>query len=233
MSAKGSKDPLKTPKDPLKGSKGSEKTPFFDEFNVIGSLIDGLEVKYLAKESEIISFWLKGRETIEKDSYRVTSIINYDFFPTLYAKGSSKESKGYLKTYLHDRLLDVTANYYEKQGYRVYKERFLYTVWSKKQIKGHADLILTDKILVEVKNYTEGHITQDNLLRFIHQVMLYCHILAIETAILVINNPKQFKKVCVFKVELGNCDDYRSVFIRELMLIPEYLEKFKYQKPIN
>ena len=236
MSLKASKSPekpLKASIDPSKGSIDPLKTPFFDEFWSISTQIVGLKVKYLLKESNIIDLLLKEREKSEKDSYRVTSIINYDFFNDLYAIESAKKSKGYLKTYLHDRLLDVLADYYQKVGYVVYKEKYLETFWGKRSVKGHADLILSNKILVEVKNYTEGHINEADLLRFIHQIMLYCYILDIETAFLVINNPKQYKKVGVFRILLGNTDSYRQQFIREVMLIPEYLENFKYSKAIN
>ncbi|MCH7861982.1 MAG: hypothetical protein IH998_09900, partial [Proteobacteria bacterium] len=111
----------------LKAFKSPEivvQDPFYEEFQAISTQIVGLKVKYLSKESEIVDFLLKGREKSEKDSYRVTSIINYDFFSDLYPKKSQKESKAYLKTYLHDRLLDVLAEYYEKVGYRVYKEKY-------------------------------------------------------------------------------------------------------------
>ncbi len=202
------------------------ESPFKDEINDIKTLISGIKINYRAYISDILTFNLSEREKTEKDALRVTSIINYDFFSELYPKNNDKT---YLKTYLHDRLLDVTANYFEAQGYNTFKERYLTAKVENKQIKGHADLILSGHILCEIKNYIEGTVNYDLLLTFIHQIMMYCKILNLKSAYLIIHNPKQFKKIVVFEIGLNNTVKYLDNYLKEILLIQDFKEQFKYK----
>jgi len=166
---------------------------------------------------------LKEREYSEKDAYRVTSIIKRDFFPENY----KNTSKMYLRTYLHDRLLDVIAKYYRNDGCNTYKEKYINMVINEKHIKGHCDLVINDKYLVEVKNYSDGTVNTDNLLDFLHQMAIYCRALGLKVGYLVINNPKQFKEVVFLEVNFAKIDDYLDNYLKEILLIPDYLERFK------
>ena len=207
-----------------------DKTPFMSIISDITDLIPLISIKYQARMSDIIDFKLKERENLEKSANRVTSIIKYDFFPELYRKNNDKT---YLKTYLHDRLLDVSTQFFDNQGFKTYKERFLRDNIDNKPIKGHADLILNDNTVVDVKNYTEGTINYDDFLQFIHQIMIYSRMLSINYAVLIIHNPKQYKKVCCFRINLTGTEEYLDNYLKEILLIQDYKDNFKYTKSIK
>lgn len=204
--------------------ENSDNSPFNSIITELKTLIPEISIIYQQKMSEIITFKLKEREITEKSAFRVTSIIKYDFFSELYPKSTDKT---YLKTYLHDRLLDVCANYFDNLGMKVYKERYLFDNIDNKEIKGHADLVLNNNIVGEIKNYTEGTINFDNWLDFIHQIMIYSRILNVKYAFLIIHNPKQYKNVACFRINLTETDEYLNKYLMELLLIQDYKDNFK------
>ena len=204
----------------------TEITPFELEINLIKQLIPQLNIKYQAKMSEIITIKLKERQILEKKTFRVTSIINYDF-------SKEKPNKNYLKTYLHDALVDVSANYFEKEGFKTYKEQYLFEIINNKPIKGHVDLVLSGIYFAEIKNYTSGIVNYDLFLHFIHQIMVYGKILDSKLAYLIINNPRKYKKVSIFEINLVGIENYLNKYLNEILLIQDYKENFKYKKPIE
>ena len=203
----------------------TENNPFINEINYVLKEIEGITINYDETWSEILTNNLKNRK-IEEKSYRVTSIIEYDY-------ENKKENKNYLKTYLHDALLDVTCEFLKGYFNNIYKEKFIYSTFNGNKIKGHADFILNDKILGEIKNYTSGNIDKERFLQFVRQILIYCLFLRINSAYLIINNPTKSKKVVFLYLHFNKkTEEYITNFLNVTLSIPKIKKAFKYDKII-
>ena len=103
------------------------------------------------------------------------------------------------------------------------------------RIKGHADIVFNNKCknyLGEIKNYLESTISINEFSYFIHQILTYSYFLKIKTAFLIINNPKRYSNVTVFKININESNiNYIKQFINRSLIIQDYIDIFKYKKP--
>lgn len=204
-----------------------ENFPFVEEMNYLIKEIDGFMFNYLPYMGLEIQKMLIIRDEMEK-SYRVTEIIDYDFFKT-----KKKVDKTYMKTYLHDRLLDVTCNYFKKYEniIDVDKEKFIYKEYNGKKVLGHVDILINNDTIGEIKNYTGSKINKDIFLKFIHQIMIYSLFLGVNKAFLFINNPPRYKKrITVFEFFFNDKTiQYIKNFLNVTLSIPDIQKDFKYK----
>ena len=204
--------------------------PYHDELMYIDNELKGLDINYLEKESEMITKMLLIRDEHEKKAFRITSIVKNDY---LFKK--EPMNKKYLATYMHDKVLDVCCQYWKNMGFYTYKEAFINELMNNYRIKGHADIIIQNKcqlMLGEVKNYLESTVNKDEFSYFVHQILVYCYFLKIKVAFLFINNPKRYSNVTVFKININESNvNYIKSFINRSLVIPNYIDIFKYKKP--
>ena len=210
-------------------SAESQKIPYIDELTSIKKEIHQLDINYTSIESNCISKMLQIRDENENKAFRITSIVKND-----YLSDKKPMNKKYLATYLHDKVLDVTCNYFQRMGFSTNKEVFISEYINNRPIKGHADIVFNNKCrnyLGEVKNYLESTVGIDEFRYFIHQLLAYSYFLNIKTAFLIINNPKRYINVTVFKVNINqDTEKYIKEYINRSLNIPDYIDTFKYNK---